>query len=133
MNRRKFLGAIASTGTIAIAGCSDSGEERDSKQGAGGGIHIDYDKSVNMQDGKTYIDTSVQTWFNCGGYFDIPKEAKEGVELTVEVRALGEVVASENWTVTYRDCMSVYSRTFGWKLDEEYDNVLLTITHDTSI
>lgn len=124
MQRRTFIAAAASAATIGIAGCSETDESDD---GVGGGIRQDYDEAINQQDGKTYIDISWKTWFNCSGYTSPPDSE---VTLTLEVRAVGEVQASENWTVSYDDCMNEQTRTVGFQLDSEYEEILISTRHD---
>jgi len=125
MQRRKFIGAIATASTIGIAGCA--AEEDESDDGVGGGIRQDYDEAVNRQEGQTFIDIEWKTWFNCSGYTSTPDSE---VALTLEIRAVGEVQASENWTVSYDDCMNEQTRTVGFTLDAEYDEILISTSHD---
>ena len=127
MKRRHYLGTIASAGAIALAGCVSSSDESD--DGIGGGIRQDYDEAINTQNGKTYIDIEWKTWFNCSGYTSTPNSE---VTLTLEVRALGEVQASEEWVVSYDECMNQQTRTVGFTLDEVYDELLISTGHDSN-
>ena len=125
MRRRTLLASTGAALATGLAGCSTETDESD--DGVGGGVRIDYDEAVNRQEGKTYIDIELKTWFNCSGYTSTPDDE---VTITVEVRALGQVQASENWTVTYDDCMNQQTRTVGFVLEQEYDDILISTSHD---
>jgi len=105
----------------ALAGCASGGNET-------GGPHVEYEKSVNTDDGKTYVDLSLTTYFSCS--WASPDDYNP-VTINIEVHAAGEQVVSDTWQVEYEECMDEQVENRSYVVDGEYDSVLVQAYTDT--